>query len=118
MTELLLETELAADQLEFARTVSESGNLLLNIVNDILDFSKLDEGKVVFERIDFELAGVLESTVELFAEKARSKGIELMLTYTSEISTTVSGDPNRLRQVLNNLIGNAMKFTPSGEVIL
>ncbi len=118
MTELLLDTDLTADQVEFARTVSESGNLLLNIVNDILDFSKLDEGKVVFERIDFELASVLEGTVESFAEKAHSKGIELMLAYTSEVSTTVSGDPNRLRQVLNNLIGNALKFTHSGEVIL
>jgi CheY-like chemotaxis protein len=118
MTELLLDTDLSVDQVEFARTVSESGNLLLSIVNDILDFSKLDEGKVVFERIDFNLAAVLESTVELFAEKAHSKGIELMLAYTKEVSRTVSGDPNRLRQVLNNLIGNAMKFTHSGEVIL
>jgi signal transduction histidine kinase len=118
MTELLLDTDLTTDQAELARTVSESGNVLLNIVNDILDFSKLDEGKVVFERIDFELASVLESTVEMFAEKAHSKGIELMLAYTSELSTTVSGDPNRLRQVLSNLIGNAMKFTHSGEVML
>jgi len=118
MTELLLDTDLSVDQIEFARTVSESGNLLLSIVNDILDFSKLDEGKVVFERIDFDLASVLESTVELFAEKAHSKNIELMLAYSGEVSTTISGDPNRLRQVLNNLIGNAMKFTHSGEVIL
>jgi signal transduction histidine kinase/two-component SAPR family response regulator len=118
MTELLLETDLTADQLEFARIVSESGNLLLNIVNDILDFSKLDEGKVVFERIDFEMASVLESTVELFAEKAHGKDIELILAYSSQVATTVSGDPNRLRQVLNNLIGNALKFTQFGEVIL
>jgi signal transduction histidine kinase len=72
-TELLLESDLTPDQTEFARTVSESGNLLLNIVNDILDFSKLDEGKVVFERIDFELAAVLESTVELFAERLTAR---------------------------------------------
>jgi signal transduction histidine kinase/FixJ family two-component response regulator len=118
MTELLLDTDLTTDQMELARTVSESGNVLLNIVNDILDFTKLDEGKVVFERIDFELASVLESTVEVFAEKAHSKGIELILAYTSDISTTISGDPNRLRRVLTNLIGNAMKFTQTGEVIL
>jgi len=118
MTELLLESDLTADQVEFARTISESGNLLLNIVNDILDFSKLDEGKVVFERIDFDLPVLLESTVELFAEKAHRKGIELILAYSGEVSTTVSGDPTRLRQVLNNLIVNALKFTHSGEVIL
>ena len=118
MTELLLDADLTADQMELARTVSESGNLLLNIVNDILDFSKLDEGRVVFEQIDFALASVLERTVESFAEKAHSKGIELILEYACEISTTVSGDPNRLRQILNNLIGNALKFTDSGEVIL
>jgi CheY-like chemotaxis protein len=118
MTELLIDTDLTVDQVEMARTVSESGNMLLTIVNDILDFSKLDEGKVVFERIEFELLGVLESTIEMFAEKARSKGIELMLDYAGAMSTTVAGDPNRLRQVLNNLIGNAMKFTHVGEVVL
>src|SRR5208282_4405554 len=118
MTELLPDSDLTADQVELARTVSESGKLLLNIVNDILDFWKLDEGKFVFERIDFELPGVLESTVELFAEKAHRKGIELMLAYSREVSTTISGDPTRLRQVLNNLIVNALKFTEAGEVIL
>ena len=118
MTELLLESELTADQIEFARTVSESGNLLLSIVNDILDFTKLDEGKVIFEQIDFDLPSVLESTIESFAEKAQRRGLELMLAYSSEVSTTVSGDPTRLRQVLNNLLVNALKFTHSGEVIL
>ncbi len=117
-TELLLESDLTPDQTEFARAVGESCNLLLNIVNDILDFSKLEEGRVVFERIDFELASLLESTVELFAEKAHRQGLELMLAYASEASMTISGDPTRLRQVLNNLLVNALKFTHSGEVIL
>ena len=118
MTDLLLDTTLTTEQVEFVRVVSESGNLLLSIVNDILDFSKLDEGKVVFERIDFELPSVLESTIELFAEKASRKGLELMLSYATDVPTTISGDPHRLRQVLNNLIMNALKFTHSGEVIL
>ena len=117
-TELVLESELTPDQTELVRTVSESGNILLGIVNDILDFSKLDEGKVVFERIDFELAGMLESTIELFGKEAHRKGIELMLEYGIEVSTIISGDPLRLRQVLNNLLGNALKFTHTGEVIL
>ena len=117
-TELLLESDLTPDQTEFARTVSECGNLLLGIVNDILDFSKLDEGKMVFERIDFELAGMLESTIELFGKEAHRRGLELMIEYGSEVSTTISGDPLRLRQVLNNLLGNALKFTHDGEVIL
>ncbi len=116
--ELLLESELTPDQTEFARTVSESGNLLLGIVNDILDFSKLDEGKVIFERIDFELAEVLESTIELFGKEAHRKGLELMLEYGRRASRTISGDPLRLRQILNNLLGNALKFTHAGEVIL
>jgi two-component system, NtrC family, sensor kinase len=116
--EMLLKSDLTPDQTEFARTVSESGNLLLNIVNDILDFTKLEGGKVVFERIDFELARVLETTIELFATEARRKRIELMLEYEGEASTTISGDPLRLRQVLNNLLGNALKFTHAGEVIL
>ena len=116
--EMLLESDLTSDQTEFARTVSQSGKLLLDIVNDILDFTKLEGGKVVFERIDFDLAGLLESTIELFAREACRKGIELMLEYDSEVSTTIAGDPLRLRQVLNNLLGNALKFTHAGEVIL
>jgi len=118
MTELLLESDLTPDQVEFARTVSESSNLLLNIVNDILDSTKLDEGKVIFEHIDFELPAVLESTIELFAEKAHSKGLELTLAYNIGVPAVISGDPTRLRQVLNNLIVNALKFTHAGEVVL
>ena len=116
MNELLLESGLNAEQLECAKTAAECGDLLMTIVNDILDFSKLIEGKVVFERIDFDLPGVLESTIESFAEKAHSKGLELILAVAGDVPTIVSGDPNRLRQVLNNLIGNALKFTDAGEV--
>ena len=118
MNELLLESGLNPEQLECAKTAAECGGLLMTIVNDILDFSKLSEGKVVFEKINFDLAGVLESTIESFAEKAHSKDLELVLMLAGGVPAIVSGDPNRLRQVLNNLIGNALKFTHSGEVVV
>ncbi len=116
MNELLLESGLNVEQFECAKTAAECGGLLMTIVNDILDFSKLIEGKVVFERIEFDLPGVLESTLESFAEKARSKDLELVLALAAGVPAIVKGDPNRLRQVLNNLIGNALKFTAGGEV--
>jgi PAS domain S-box-containing protein len=118
MNELLLDSGLNPEQFEFAKTASDCGNLLMTIVNDILDFSKLIEGKVIFERIAFELPSVLESTIESFAEKAHSKGLELILSIAGDVPPIVSGDPNRLRQVLNNLIGNALKFTEAGEVVV
>jgi len=116
MNELLLDSGLNPEQFEYAKTASECGTLLMTIVNDILNFSKLVEGKVIFERIAFGLSGVLESTIESFAEKAHSKGLELILAVAGDVPEIVSGDPSRLRQVLNNLIGNALKFTESGEV--
>jgi two-component system sensor histidine kinase/response regulator len=118
MNELLLDSGLSPEQFEYAKTAAECGNLLMTIVNDILNFSKLVEGKVIFERIAFSLFGVLESTIESFAEKAHSKGLELILAVAGDVPEFVSGDPNRLRQVLNNLIGNALKFTDSGEVVV
>ncbi len=118
MNELLLKSGLNAEQIEYARTASDCGNLLIAIVNDILNFSKLIEGQVVFERLEFDLSAVLETTIESFAEKARSKGLELVLVMTSGLPARVIGDPNRLRQVLNNLVGNALKFTDAGEVSL
>ncbi len=118
MNELLLDSGLNPEQFEFAKTAAECGTLLMTIVNDILDFSKLIEGKVIFEKIAFDLSGVLESTIESFAEKAHSKDLELILAMTGDVPPIVVGDPTRLRQVLNNLIGNALKFTESGEVAL
>jgi CheY-like chemotaxis protein len=118
MIELLLGTGLTPEQKEFAEIASSSGRLLLTIVNDILDFSKLDAGKVVFEQIDFDLAATIEGTLESFAERAHSKGVELLLDLSGDLPLRVCGDSNRLRQVLNNLIGNALKFTAVGEVIV
>ncbi len=118
MNELLLKSGLNAQQMEYASTASDCGNRLITIVNDILNFSKLIEGQVVFERLEFDLPEVLETTIESFAERADSKGLELVLAMAGGLPTSVIGDPNRLRQVLNNLIGNALKFTYAGEVAL
>ncbi len=118
MSGFLLATALAIDQREFAETVRSSSDALLTIVNDILDFSKIAAGKLIFEKIEFVLLSTAESTVALLAEQAHKKGIELALAIDPAVPRTVCGDPGRLRQVLMNLIGNAIKFTHQGEVVL
>ena len=119
MTELLLETDLTPDQAEFARTVSESGNLLLNIVNDILDFTKLDEGKVVFEQIDFESGGRARKHHRIVRQRGPPQGHRTdARVWQRSVNDYLGRSAYRLRQVLNNLLGNAMKFTHAGEVIL
>ncbi|HEV7800911.1 MAG TPA: response regulator [Burkholderiales bacterium] len=116
MTELLLETGLTATQRRFAETVQRSGKSLLGIINDILDFSKIEAGKLDLEHIAFDLRQTIEDTVELLAERAQSKEIELACNLPVDLVTRVKGDPLRLGQVLTNLIGNAIKFTEEGEV--
>jgi len=116
MTGLLLDTKLTGEQQHFANTVRSSGEALLTIINDILDFSKMEAGKLDFEIIDFDLRTALEETLDLMAEKASAKGIELVGVVFDDVTTAVRGDPGRLRQVLLNLIGNAIKFTEQGEV--
>ena len=116
MIGLLLETELTPSQRKFADAVRLSGDGLLTIINDILDFSKIESGKLEFETIDFDLRVALEETLELLAAKAAAKKLELVGWVPSDIPTLVQGDPGRLRQVLMNLIGNAIKFTEAGEV--
>jgi len=118
MTGLLLDTKLSREQSEFAETVRSSGDALLAIVNDILDFSKIAAGKMTLEEIDFDLLTVAESTVELLAGQAHKKRVELALSVQAEVPRFVRGDPGRLRQVLTNLVANAIKFTPQGEVLL
>jgi two-component system, sensor histidine kinase and response regulator len=118
MTELLLETDLSATQRRFAETVQRSGTSLLAIINDILDFSKIEAGKLELERIEFDLRQTVEDTIELLAERAHSKGLELSASLPVDLPVRLKGDALRLGQVLTNLIGNAIKFTQDGEVSL
>ena len=98
--------------------IRSSGELLLTIVNDILDFSKLAAGRVVLEKLDFDLVELTENLIDSFAAAARAKGIELALHVDVNMPTGLRGDPSRLRQILNNLVSNAIKFTQQGEVIV
>jgi len=118
MTGLLMDTELSPEQREYAETIRASGDALLEIINDILDFSRIEAGRVRLETLEFSPRYVVEEAVELFAEAAVNKGIELVLDAEPEVPDLVLGDPGRLRQVLINLIGNAVKFTDSGEVVV
>ena len=118
MTELLLGTTLSPEQREYAETVRSSGRALLAILNDILDFSKIEAGRLNLEDIDFDLRGEVEDLCALLAGRAHAKGLELATLVEPGTPTAVRGDPFRLRQVLTNLIGNAIKFTEEGEVVL
>nr|MBF6571632.1 response regulator [Candidatus Binataceae bacterium] len=118
MAGLLLESDLPAEQREFANDVRESAETLLTMINDILDFSKAAAGKLAIEEVDFELTRVAESAAERVAEQARRKGLELTVSIDSDAAQFLRGDPGRLRQILINLLSNAVKFTPAGEVSL
>ncbi len=116
MTELLLKSPLTEQQRHLADSVHRSGTALLSIINDILDFSKIEAGKLELERLDFGLRDTIQDAVDLFADPAGKKDLELTCYIPDDIPDTVIGDPVRLRQVLLNLVGNAVKFTPCGEV--
>jgi PAS domain S-box-containing protein len=118
MTDLLLMTDLTHEQREFARTVRISGESLLVVINDILDFSKIEAGKLDLDTTDFELREVIDNTMDLLAAQAHSKGLELAAFIRPEVPLELRGDPGRLRQIVNNLVGNAVKFTAEGEVVV
>ncbi len=118
MTELLLTTPLSEDQHRFTETIQISGESLLEIINDILDFSKIEAGKMVLETIEFDLQMLLEDVSRMLAAQAHAKGLELAVSIAPGTHLHLKGDPTRLRQVLTNLMGNAIKFTEQGEVIV
>ena len=116
MSGMLLETQLDGRQREFTETIRSCAMGLLSIVNDLLDFAKMEAGKVRFEHRDFDLQTTLESAVRFFSEQARRKDVVLDLTVSRLVLTTLRGDPGRLRQIISNLLNNALKFTPSGSI--
>ncbi len=116
--ELLSRSDMAAEQHRLIEIIRSSGELLLTVVNDILDFSKLAAGRIVLERLDFDLVELTETLIDSFGAAAQAKGIELALYIDANVPTGLRGDPNRLRQVLNNLVANAIKFTERGDVMV
>jgi len=118
MTGLLLETSLTDEQREYAQTVRTCGEHLLTVINDILDFSKIEAGKLELEMIDFDFRLVIEESLELVAERAASKGLNLACLFHAEVPRHLVGDPGRLRQVVMNLVSNAVKFTEQGDVVV
>jgi PAS domain S-box-containing protein len=116
MTGILLETPLNTEQHEYVETIRSSGESLLEIINAILDFSKIESGKMELESQDFDVAQVVEEVVDLFGRPASAKGVDLLFCVDPTIPTRLRGDATRLRQVLSNLISNAIKFTEAGEI--
>ncbi len=118
MTSLLIETPLSPEQRSYADTIRQCGEALLSLINNVLECSKIEAGKVELEHIDFNLRTAVEDVLAQFAERAEAKGLELTGLVHAAVPTALRGDPGRLRQILTNLVGNALKFTDKGEVTL
>jgi len=118
MTELTLETDLSSEQRDYLNIVKSSSESLLTVINDILDFSKIEAGKLLIEKIPFNLGRTVADMLRALAMRAHAKGLELVCDIDANVPMAVVGDPGRLRQILINLIGNAIKFTEQGEVVL
>jgi PAS domain S-box-containing protein len=118
MAGLLLDTDLGPSQREYADVIRSSSDVLLTIINDILDFSKIEAGRMEYEHIDFDLRCSVEEVMDLLSQKAHNKGLEMALLIQSQVPERVNGDPGRLRQILLNLLNNAIKFTEKGEIVV
>jgi signal transduction histidine kinase/DNA-binding response OmpR family regulator len=118
MTELVLDTELTTEQRDYLTMAKSSGESLLSVINDILDFSKVESGKLELEDIEFNLYKSIGECMKAMALRTHQKGLELAYDLSHEVPSSVSGDPGRLRQILTNLVGNAIKFTTHGEILL
>jgi two-component system, sensor histidine kinase and response regulator len=118
MANLLIDTPLSDEQHDYADTVKRSGEALLSIINDILDFSKVEAGKLEIEAIDFDLRTAVEDILDLLAERATAHRVELLHVFRAGVPEQVIGNPGRLRQIITNLVGNAIKFTEGGEVVV
>ncbi|MEO0294101.1 MAG: response regulator [candidate division WOR-3 bacterium] len=118
MTELLLDTPLSKEQRGFVETLEKAGDTLLSLINDILDLSKIEAGEIELEKIDFNLADLIEETCDVMAVRARKKNIEFLFRIEPNVPVNLVGDPTRLRQIIVNLLGNSIKFTEKGEIVL
>ncbi len=118
MTQLLLDSPLSAEQRDNAETVRGQADFLLGLINDILDFSKIEAGRLSFEHLEFSLRGAVATVMEMFAERAEGKGLDFGFVTEGLVPDTLKGDPIRVQQVLTNLVGNAIKFTDQGKIVI